>query len=736
VDYLVSRLLAGAALAGALAGASPAFAQGAPVVSRPVVQALPGADSKRLSAALSRLGRDPRDLASLIEAGDAARGMQDFAAAIGFYRRAQEVSPGNARASAGLGSAFVMTGDPVSAIPEFDAADKAGVAPASIAADRGLAYDLVGDTVSAQRYYALALPVASGAAADELRNRLAISQAIDGHDDAAYLTLLPLLNKQDKPGWRTHAFTLAIAGKTNDAVQVADKILPTQLAANIAPYLRYMPRLTKAQQAAAANLGRFPRASEIGRDDARIAAYAPPRANAAGGGLIPKGQPFGAGLASRSAKPSKAQAARLARAEAEQQARQAQVAKSARATQIAAADPDRVAPPEPRPTIERESGELPPLAGAAGVASTVRSSTPPAAAPSAALAAKPALTLPPVAEPARTPTPAPTPALAAASTGTSRTATPGFDLGRMATSRPTAVEQAPARAPTPTPPATQPLAPTPAAAPTPGAGQLSLSEIFADLGKPTAEPAPVAGAVDIRLITPAAPPPRVQPPKVEDVEAEQAETKLAPAKGREAKPVPKTAREIREAKAAELKAKGAKAPAASDEEVDDAAAAKDAKPKSAKAKAAELKAKGAKATAAADEEVDDTAATKDTKPKSAKAKAAEAKAEAAKKAELAKAKKPLPPAHPSRIWVQIGVGRNKAAIAFDWRRDLRESPALFKGREPYVSDMGRTNRILIGPFATQKAATAFLADAKKQGFADALPWTSPAGQVVDPLGGK
>ncbi|MGG2005409.1 SPOR domain-containing protein [Novosphingobium resinovorum] len=50
--------------------------------------------------------------------------------------------------------------------------------------------------------------------------------------------------------------------------------------------------------------------------------------------------------------------------------------------------------------------------------------------------------------------------------------------------------------------------------------------------------------------------------------------------------------------------------------------------------------------------------------------------------------------------------------------------------------MGRTNRVLIGPFATQKAASAFLADAKKQGFSDALPWTSPAGQVVDPLSAK
>ena len=44
--------------------------------------------------------------------------------------------------------------------------------------------------------------------------------------------------------------------------------------------------------------------------------------------------------------------------------------------------------------------------------------------------------------------------------------------------------------------------------------------------------------------------------------------------------------------------------------------------------------------------------------------------------------------------------------------------------------------MLIGPFATQKAANAFLASAKKQGFDDALPWTSDEGQVVDVLAVK
>lgn len=648
---MVSRLLGGAALVSALAS-FPALAQGAPAVSHPVVQAVPGENNKKLSAALARLGRDARDVAALIDAGDAARALQDNAAAIGFYRRADEVSPGNPRVQAGLGSAFVHNGDPVSAIPCFDAAEKAGATPALIAADRGLAFDLVGDNTLAQRYYASAMTSVSGDKADELRSRLAVSQAINGDLDAAYTTLLPLLNKQDKPGWRTRAFTLAIAGNPDKAVEITNTILPGQLAQSIAPYLRYMPRLTRAQQAAAANLGRFPRASEIGRDDARIAAYAPPRSTAAGAGLIPKGEPLGGAGGTKLAKAAKPSRTRAQRPELAQAGRQS--ATAAKATSLASIDPDRVAPPEPKPAIERDTGELPPVG---------RSTEMPKVAAPLTSAPVPAAASASVSAPVQSTPPAPT-RVAQATAPVASAATPGFDLRRLPASQ----------APVSTPPA-EPAVSAPASPPpVPGPNQLSLSEIFADIGKPTVDVMPTSGAVDIRLITPAAPPPppppppspRVQLPKVED-----------------AKPV--------ETKAAEP-------PAA---EVKDA---KVTKARTAAAKAAEAKAK-----AKADAE-------------------AKAKAEAAEKAKK--------PSHPSRIWVQIGVGRDKSAIAFDWRRYTRENAVLLKGHSPYVSEMGRTNRVLIGPFATQKAANAFLVDAKKQGFSDALPWTSPAGQVVDPLSAK
>lgn len=583
-------MLAGAAVGGFIACSGGALAQGAPVVARPVVQALPSADTQHLNEALAKLGRDPRDVQALIDAGDAARGLGDLDAAIGFYRRADEISPSNGRVKAGLGSTYVMQGDPVSAIPNFVAAEKAGAAPAQIAGDRGLAYDLVGDNATAQRYYAAAMATGGG---DEVRMRLALSQAMSGDQKAAQTTLMPLLRKQDKPGWRTRAFVLAIGGDTKQAVEITDTILPPQLAQNIAPYLRYMPRLTRAQQAAAANLGRFPRASEIGRDDPRIAAYAPPRVAAVDAGLIPKGEPLDSDRGKKNTRKSRAESASSGRSGAAMgEAFLASRAEASRKVALASADPDRVAPPEPRPTIE-STGELPPIASG--------SAPPPVAAPTP--------------RPATAVTPAEGMTASVPARPISRAPTPGFDLAAMPSTQPAA--SSPSAAPTAKPvvQGTTASSQPPAAPPEPGPAQLSLAQVFADLGKPTIQAAPASGAVDIRKIEPARPEPKA-----------------------EEKPVEKE-----------------------------------------------------------------------------------------------KPKKPAPPAHPSRIWVQLGVGRNKDAIAFDWRRRAKEAPALFKKRQAYVSEMGRTNRILAGPFETQQAANEFIAGLKKAGIDDALPWTSPAGQVVDPL---
>ncbi|MFN5243927.1 MAG: tetratricopeptide repeat protein, partial [Novosphingobium sp.] len=258
---------------------SPAFAQAddgeIDSVSQPVVQPLPGGPGMQLNAALIKLARNPRDVDALIEAGKASAAIGDAEAAMGFYRRADQLQPANANIKAGLAGAMVMAEDPYGAIPLFEAAERIGPVDPRLLSERGLAYDLVGDNELAQRYYRQALSVGPD---DETLRRLALSQAISGDRRGMEVTLSPLLQKQDKAAWRTRAFAFAILGLATEAESIARANLPEAAAGGMVAYLRYMPRLTPAQQAAAANLGHFPRAAEIGRDDPRIAAFVRPKA--------------------------------------------------------------------------------------------------------------------------------------------------------------------------------------------------------------------------------------------------------------------------------------------------------------------------------------------------------------------------------------------------------------------------------------------------------------------------
>jgi len=604
------------------------------MTSRPVIQPLPNRDNLQLNAALSRLGRDPRDLEALIDAGNAALKMGDVEAASGFFRRANQVNARDARVKTGLGGALVRNGDPIGAITLFNEAELAGAQVGALAADRGLAYDLVGDNGTAQRLYRLALERGSD---DEVSRRLALSLAISGDRKGTEAALLPLLRQQDKAAWRTRTFALAILSQTDEAIRTAKTILPPDLAESMTPYLRYMPQLTKAQQAAAANLGAFPRAAEIGRDDPRFAQYAaaPVRtasAAPAGVGLVPKGEPLGRGSRARdrqtaqaaatTRKPSKAAvraaaaaarvapqvpqpsreatvepgtATALARAPAAGKSGRATVAAKPSVPQLAAIASGAKPTDVPvAPALPSMSGELPPLTAARPAPTPVPAQTPVPA------AVRPTLTVAPAAAPAIAATPRPAAALVAR---------PGFDLSQLPPSQagaptpapapPVAVAVVPARAPTPAP------APVPARPPV----RVSLHEAFRDIGTPSTAAAPTEGAVDITRFTAARPKPA--PVKV--------------------------------------------------------------------------------------------------------------------------AAKPAPPSHPSRIWVQLGIGRDKGALSADWKRLTGKAAALLKSRKAYVSEMGQTNRMLTGPFDSASQANKFIADLRGAGVPGTYIWTSPAGQVVDTL---
>ena len=251
--------------------AVPVLAQSGDMVSRAVVQPLPPAASDDLNEALMRLARDRRDVDALISAGLASLQLDDVDAAIGFFGRAKELSPENARIAEGMGAAYVRGGRPVEALKFFEEAESAGIATGTLWADRGLAYDLVGQNGAAQTAYRRALSLKDD---NSVRQRLALSYAIAGDRQSFEQTLKPQLDAQDFAAYRTRAFGLAVLGDADEAIEIARAVMPRDMAGRMEPYLRFMPRLTKSQQAAAANLGLYPSATRIGRDDPRIASAA------------------------------------------------------------------------------------------------------------------------------------------------------------------------------------------------------------------------------------------------------------------------------------------------------------------------------------------------------------------------------------------------------------------------------------------------------------------------------
>jgi tetratricopeptide (TPR) repeat protein len=289
-----------AAFAGLVAAPAALAQQGVLVpvdsTAREVVQPLPPEGAAELNAALKRLAGDPRDVSALLAAGNASLKLQDVDAAIGFFTRAQALDVANGEAMAGLAAAQVYKKKPVEALRLFAAAQQAGASLAAHAGDYGLAYDLVGDNPRAQDLYRSALERGPN---DEITRRLALSQAIGGDQAGSERTLLPLLQHRDLASYRTRAFALAALGKTDEAVSIAEAMMPASLAGRIAPYLRYMPKLTRAQQAAAANFGHFPEAGVIGVDDPRIAEYtaaarsAEVAARPSDARLVPAGEPLG-----------------------------------------------------------------------------------------------------------------------------------------------------------------------------------------------------------------------------------------------------------------------------------------------------------------------------------------------------------------------------------------------------------------------------------------------------------
>lgn len=231
---------------------SPVRAQQPP---QGLVQSTEAQSGRALSDALNTLSTDPQNVRSLIAAGDAALSLDDPNGAMGFFARAEAIDPRNARVKAGIGRAMLMTERPREAIKMFENAQDLGMDEASIAGDRGLAYDLRGDSKRAQRDYALALRRGPD---PEITRRMALSLAIGGDKDQALQLLEPLLRTQDRAAWRARAFILAVTGDVEGANNVARTVMPGALSRPMAPFFAKLPNLSASQKAAAVHFGRIP----------------------------------------------------------------------------------------------------------------------------------------------------------------------------------------------------------------------------------------------------------------------------------------------------------------------------------------------------------------------------------------------------------------------------------------------------------------------------------------------
>jgi len=653
----------------------PALAQSFPTSSYTVSPIDP---IDTLSMHLRTLAASPRNYAALIGAGDAALQVGDPSAALGFFARAEQVDPRSGKAKAGLAAALVALERPNDALPLFAQALSLGVSESEIARDRGLAYDLRGDTKSAQRDYALAM---KRGADDETTRRYALSLGISGQRAEAMALLTPLLQKKDQSAWRARAFILAMTGDLSGANGIARQVMPANLAAAMTPFLTRLATLNPADRAHAVNFGTMPSngvqmaAVQIGDPFTPVggpvtpSTYSGPRGfvtpgvgQGTGSGLIPAGEPLGP--------------------------------KPVRVAERLSNDPRRIpgresmpAPGSPAPAT---SFPAPTFPAPAAPGFTVQSEPPPPT------VAERFARIGPV-------DPAKLPPEARGSTS------PSVVVAKAVTLSPpgalvTAVAPAPVLAPKPSVDASTSDRPAFETTPTKVvAGAVMPAPL------PAVEPAKVVAAAppaevvaEKPAISQVGPPARevatVTPPPVQVETAAPVVATPVPAPAPVPVPVVATPTASRLASILE----------GVTPEPDVVAVAL---PTAAEIKAQRrLVAKKAEAAAAL---------------------AAAAEAEKAERAaELAEAK-----ANPARLWVQVATGSNTRGLGGTWARIRDANEAALKGKAAYSVPFKATNRLIVGPVKSPSEARA-LVNALAKGGVSATTFSSEAGQEVTRVSGK
>jgi Flp pilus assembly protein TadD len=138
-----------------------------------------------------------------------------------------------------------------------------------------------------------------------------------------------------------------------------------------------------------------------------------------------------------------------------------------------------------------------------------------------------------------------------------------------------------------------------------------------------------------------------------------------------------------------------------------------------------------KALPSGDEDGPDVEITEIKEQASPKPAVTKAAAKPDKKPDKKKAK-PEPPKEPSRIWVQLASGQNRKAFAREFKEYKSKAPKLLAGKIVWIAKDGATNRLLVGPFKTDKEARKLVNSLAKEKIST-FSWTSETGQKVEKM---
>ena len=759
-----------------------AFVASVPSLAQGIVQPLPGTtDADALADQMRRVTADPRDVNALAAAGELSLKLDDLSGAASLFARAERIDPRNGRVKAGEASLLLRSERPGEALRYFAQAESYGLVPTRFAADRGLAYDLIGQQERAQRDYRAALKTRVD---DETIRRYALSLGISGRKDEALDQLAPLLRRQDRGAWRARAFVLAMTGDVASASKIATTMMPPGMAQGLQPFFERLPSLPAADRAFAVHFGEV-RPTPERLADARLApalATLPPEVGvpvrvASVRPIAPVGASGGDRRRDRRARRDETRLAvvqpapvlvpapvRLAAAQPVTQPRpQARIASVAAAQ--TATRPRYYSQPVPGSLLPRLV-RVEPAHPAPAPVRRVETPTTPVIAPSVELAAagpapnaaigtlvpRPAAVAPaPLAVRTSIGEPAPATALAAAPPVVSPPVTSPPVLASTSNLAPSS---AVIRVATASDSSTTSLAPPVTSASraslpsTPRPGFSSLPDTLA-AAAPTPSPVrrdgdAILARIVANLSVPASELDVAEPTRSAAARRVASSTRVAASTG----VVSRSRRRVRSADDVELasldgKPTGRRSPAGRKAAPAEAVEEPETAPLTrAEKRAAARKAMNRKAPV--EEIPDDTPrapaerraaarkAVTDKKALADKRLAADKKALADKEAlEEKKVAKTNPP----RIWVQVSGGANESDLPKAYASVRSKAPDAFAGRAAFATPLRATNRVLTGPFKTDAEARAFVNQLAKKGVS-AFTFTSDKGQKVERLGSK